>query len=239
MPRWGLVWCRMTSEAMGELEQSNSDEIVTAATSSASSPRRKRVLLVEEDPLARAFLLNRLRTEGMEVDVAWNGDLALQKLPGGQLDAIFLDLKHGEAHGVELIKAARRDPEFHDRPIYVCTNALPTSAAVRQAIKAGATKVFNRASNPVELIVASNFERSRAHTHRVHQENSRQTAGEPCVALHPPEVAGQMRGGKGPHRKMPGTLEQGAFGGNFCDDGHDAEHGTGSPGAAGISQGAV
>src|SRR5882762_10340348 len=104
---------------MGELEQSNGDAIIAAPSS--ASPRRKRVLLVEEDPLARAFLLNRLRMEGMEVDVAWNGDLALQKLPGGQLDAIFLDLKHAEAHGVELIKAARRDPEFGDRPIYVCT----------------------------------------------------------------------------------------------------------------------
>src|SRR5438876_4461487 len=138
---------------MGEPEQSLTYGDGNVAVSPSFGGKKKRVLLVEEDPLARAFLLSKLRMEGIDVDVAWNGKLALKKLPGGHLDAIFLDLLHSDVDGQELIAAARRDPEFGNRPIYVCTKGPATSA--RHRSKAGATKVFNRTSNSVESIVAA------------------------------------------------------------------------------------
>src|SRR6267143_608924 len=59
---------------MGEVEQSLRDGDVNVAVSPSFGGRKKRVLLVEEDPLARAFLLSKLRMEGIDVDVARTGD---------------------------------------------------------------------------------------------------------------------------------------------------------------------
>ncbi|HMC27448.1 MAG TPA: response regulator, partial [Verrucomicrobiae bacterium] len=140
---------------MPEPEQSLRDGDGSVAVSPSFGGKKKRVLLVEEDPLARAFLLSKLRMEGIDVDVAWNGKLALKKLPGGQLDAIFLDLLHSDVDGQELIAAARRDPEFGNRPIYVCTKGPASGTSARHRTNAKATKVFNRASNSVESIVAA------------------------------------------------------------------------------------
>src|SRR5437764_14745359 len=130
---------------MPEPEQSLRDGDGSVAVSPSFGGKKKRVLLVEEDPLARAFLLSKLRMEGIDVDVAWNGKLALKKLPGGQLDAIFLDLLHSDVDGLELVEAARRDPEFGNRPIYICTTGPATRTSVRHK-NAGGTKLFNRAS---------------------------------------------------------------------------------------------
>ena len=69
---------------MPEPEQSLRDGDGSVAVSPSFGGKKKRVLLVEEDPLARAFLLSKLRMEGIDVDVAWNGKLAIKKLPGGQ-----------------------------------------------------------------------------------------------------------------------------------------------------------
>src|SRR2546428_6408734 len=140
---------------MGEVEQSLRDGDADVAVSPSFGGKKKRVLLVEEDPLARAFLLSKLRMEGIDVDVAWNGKLALKKLPGGRLDAIFLDLLQSDVDGLELIAAARRDPEFGNRPIYVCTKGPATQNLARQKGNARAMKFFSRASNSVESIVAA------------------------------------------------------------------------------------
>src|SRR5206468_1980712 len=50
--------------------------------------------------------------------------------------------------------AARRDPEFASRPIFVCTDAMVSSALARDADRAGATKIYNRKSAPIENILA-------------------------------------------------------------------------------------
>src|SRR5882762_147043 len=94
-------------------------EGANAPASSVPTIKRKRVLLIEDDPLTRLILLGKLRMAGLDVDVAANGNLALQKIPSGHLDGIVLDVMQSDVQGVEIIKAARRDPQFADRPIYV------------------------------------------------------------------------------------------------------------------------
>ena len=100
----------------------------TVAT--AFSPRRrgKRVLLIEDEPLTRAILLTQLRLAGLDVEVAATGGLALKKIPGGQLDAMVLELALPDMPGPDVIEEARRDPEFAGRPVFVYTSAPPGSA---------------------------------------------------------------------------------------------------------------
>jgi len=123
----------------------------------ASDGKRKRVLLIEDEPSTRLVLLQKLRSTGFDVDVAVNGKVALEKIHTGHPDAIFMDLllPRGKGlKGVDVIKAARREPDFADRPIYVCTSAALMNVWTRRGTKAGATKVFDRASTPIDAIVA-------------------------------------------------------------------------------------
>src|SRR5262245_31878644 len=116
--------------------------------------RKKRILLIEDDPATRLVLLNKLRTAGFDVDVAIDGRLGIEKLRNSQFDAIFMDLLLPNVKGVEVIKIARRHPGFGKRPIYVCTSAANMSAWTRRATKAGATRVFDRATTPIDTTVA-------------------------------------------------------------------------------------
>ena len=129
-----------------------------AADAGPSDVKRKRVLLIEDEPSTRLVLLQKLRSTGFDVDVAINGKVALEKIRTGRPDAIFMDLllPRGKGlKGVDVIKAARRDPEFAGRPIYVCTSAALMNVWTRRGTKAGATKVFDRASTPIDAIVAA------------------------------------------------------------------------------------
>jgi CheY-like chemotaxis protein len=141
------------SHRMSDQDKDSKDDRQGVAEGPPSA-RRKRVLLVEDEPLTRLIILNKLRLAGFDVDVAWNGCLALEKLSSGHPDAIFLDLMLPDIKGVEVIKEARQDPVFANRPIFVCTAAARMSVWSRRATDAGATKVFNKASTPVDQIVA-------------------------------------------------------------------------------------
>src|SRR6266567_2546509 len=139
---------------MSKLEQSLGNGQTEAAVSSLPNTKAMRVLLIEDEPLTRLLLLQKLRTAGLEVDFAPNGRIALEKLRSGRPDAIFMDLLLPYVKGEGVIKQARREPVFADRPIYVCTSAALMDAWTRRGIKAGATKVFNKASTPIDQIIA-------------------------------------------------------------------------------------
>ena len=139
---------------MSEKDKSQTSGAAASGTPVVPSPRKKRILLVEDEPLTRLILLSKFRLAGLDVDVAWNGTLALEKLRAHQPDAMFLDLMLPDIKGVDVIKEARQDKVFSTRPIYVCTNAALMSVWSRRAFKAGATKVFNKGSTPVNDIVA-------------------------------------------------------------------------------------
>jgi PAS domain S-box-containing protein len=144
----------MSFAKMSDQGQPHSDAEANLAVTSSPDGSRKRVLLIEDEHATRLVLLTKLRMAGFDVDVAPNGSVALDKLRRGHPDAIFMDLLLSDLKGVDVIKEARRDPKFGSRPIYVCISADRMSAWTRRGTKAGATKVFDRASTPVDAIVA-------------------------------------------------------------------------------------
>src|SRR6516165_886547 len=95
-------------------------------------PPRKRILLAEGDGFTRLVLLFRLRLAGFRVDFTSNGILAQEKLRERHPDALLVELKLRGLSGLELIKAARADPQFGGRPIYVFTNVDDMYRATRK-----------------------------------------------------------------------------------------------------------
>jgi PAS domain S-box-containing protein len=124
------------------------------AEAAAPEIKKKRLLLVEDDAPTRLALMRMLRQAGFDVDVAVNGALALEKVRKNCPDALFMDLLLPEVKGVDVIKEARRHPQFGGRPIFVCASAARMGAWSHRALKAGATKVFDRATMPIDAIVA-------------------------------------------------------------------------------------
>jgi len=72
------------------------------------SMRPFRILVVDDEVVARTNLEYVLRKEGYEVAAAENGAEALEKLDVGEFDLLLTDLKMDKVDGIELLKRAKK-----------------------------------------------------------------------------------------------------------------------------------
>ncbi len=81
-------------------------------------------LVVEDDPVSRAFLQRMLEKQGLAVTVADNGRSALDLLMKTPVDCIFMDIQMPVMDGVQATRTIRTAPEFThlaDVPIVALT----------------------------------------------------------------------------------------------------------------------
>jgi two-component system copper resistance phosphate regulon response regulator CusR len=67
-----------------------------------------KILYVEDDPEAQAFVSRALRESGFVVDTAGDGEAGLELAPAGAYDALILDVKLPGMSGFELLRRLRR-----------------------------------------------------------------------------------------------------------------------------------
>ncbi len=127
---------------------------------------RKRILLVEDHSRTRFILLNQLNKAGLDVELASNGPMALKKISEMRVDAVILDLMIPGIKGVDLIKEVRKKKGLGEIPIFVCTSAVRMDVWRKRGTKAGATKIYDKASTPVETIVAEVVTHLKGETRR-------------------------------------------------------------------------
>jgi CheY-like chemotaxis protein len=106
------------------------------------------ILILDDDASIRVLYEEELRDEGYDV-VSENGeadidDLVLQKRP----DLILLDLKLGEASGLDVLKKLRK--ENGTMPVILCTAYTISS---QQAVAMGADDVVSKSSDLSDLKV--------------------------------------------------------------------------------------
>jgi len=133
-------------------ETLSTPEVVESVGAKAES-KRKRILLVEGDGFTRLVLLLRLRLAGFAVDFTSNGVLGLGKIRSCNPDILLVELKLCGLSGLQLIKAARAEPTFGDRPIFVYTHTDRISRSARKELGVLASKVFNKNSITREDLV--------------------------------------------------------------------------------------
>lgn len=96
------------------------------------------VLVADDDPILREFAMVHLATPTVEVEVAEDGLVALERLNQGGIDIALVDLDMPRLDGFELIERIRWDEQLKHLPIVVVTGR-EDMVAVDRAFALGAT----------------------------------------------------------------------------------------------------
>ena len=116
-----------------------------------------RLLLVEDNEINREFATELLRSEGIEVDEAVNGQEALERVQGGNYDAVLMDIQMPVMDGLEAarrIRALAGTPggeRFASLPIIAMT-ALAMAQDVEQSRLAGMDDHVTKPIAPERLL---------------------------------------------------------------------------------------
>lgn len=82
---------------------------------------KKRVLVVDDEPDFAGIVQSNLKKAGYEVEVAYDGVEALEKVKANPPDAIVLDVMMPEKDGYEVCAELKKDEKLQDIPIVMLT----------------------------------------------------------------------------------------------------------------------
>ena len=82
---------------------------------------KKRILVVDDEPDFASIVQANLRKEGFEVEVAYDGVEAMEKIKKAPYDAIVLDVMMPEKDGYEVCSELKSDEKYCDIPIIMLT----------------------------------------------------------------------------------------------------------------------
>jgi signal transduction histidine kinase/DNA-binding response OmpR family regulator/HPt (histidine-containing phosphotransfer) domain-containing protein len=112
--------------------------------------RDARVLLVEDNELNREVALGLLEDAHMSIDLAENGEVAVQKVGEKKYDIVLMDMQMPVMDGIMATKAIRSDPRLCTLPIVAMT-ANVMAADRENCIKAGMNDHVAKPIDPDEL----------------------------------------------------------------------------------------
>lgn len=82
---------------------------------------KKRILVVDDEPDFASIVQANLKKEGYEVEVAYDGVEAMEKIKKTAYDAIVLDVMMPEKDGYEVCAELKSDEKYRDIPIVMLT----------------------------------------------------------------------------------------------------------------------
>jgi CheY-like chemotaxis protein len=112
------------------------------------------VLIVDDHPISRRLPASVLRQQGWTVDIAADGDAALDKLAVANFDAVLLDLSMPGLSGFEVCRRIREDQSLQHLRVIAYT-ALETIEDLLRA--AGFNGMLRKPITPDKLLAALQF----------------------------------------------------------------------------------
>lgn len=97
----------------------------------------KSILLVDDDLTLREMYAERLKAEGFSVEMAKDGEEALQKATELRPNVILLDVMMPKMNGLDVLKQLRSQPDTQNTPVIVLT-ALIQDREKMESITRGA-----------------------------------------------------------------------------------------------------
>ncbi len=102
-----------------------------------------KILLIEDDTFFREFYAAKLKEEGMEIEIASDGEEGLDKAAKVKPDVILLDIIMPKKDGFEVLQAMSLNPALKKIPVIVFST-LGQESDVEKAKKLGATDYINK-----------------------------------------------------------------------------------------------
>lgn len=113
------------------------------------------ILLVEDDKTNQAVAKKILSSFGLDIDMADNGAIALNKLQNKKYDLILMDIMMPVMNGYDTTKAIRSNKQWEKIPIVALTACLVKNAE-EQCIKCGMNDYLEKPIDPEKLLTTIN-----------------------------------------------------------------------------------
>lgn len=152
-----------------------------------------RILIAEDDPRTRELLAETLFIEGYEVEIAPNGEVALERVMHSHPDVILLDRKLPLKSGDEVLASIRGTPSCRTMAVFILSG-LADAADRAALLRAGADDYLSKPFTPREVAarIEALLRRSRSPLLSAFEERTflqmtqeMNIAREICERLHP------------------------------------------------------
>ncbi|MFM7319983.1 MAG: response regulator transcription factor [Armatimonadota bacterium] len=110
-----------------------------------------RILVVDDEPNIVRLIQVNLERQGYQVDIANNGQQALERIRAAKPDLLVSDVMMPEMDGFELLSNIRRDPALEMLPVIMLT-AKAQDRDVMEGYTRGADMYLTKPFNPIELV---------------------------------------------------------------------------------------
>src|ERR1043166_1309632 len=101
----------------------------------------KKIVVVDDQPVLANIYRTKFAAEGFHVDVATDGEAALEVIQRAKPDLVLLDLMLPKIKGVDVLRTLRANPSFKALPVLVFSSSAQPSL-MEEAWAAGATIVL-------------------------------------------------------------------------------------------------
>lgn len=110
------------------------------------------ILIVEDEEFLIQALKDNLVAENYSVDVAKDGEEAVEKIGKKKPDIVLLDLLMPKKDGFYVLEEVKKNPEWKLIPIIVLSN-LGGDAEIKKALEMGADDYFVKSQHPIEEVI--------------------------------------------------------------------------------------
>jgi DNA-binding response OmpR family regulator len=110
------------------------------------------ILIVEDKDFLVRTLKDNLIAEGYSVNVARNGEEAVDRIKKSKPSLILLDILMPKKDGFYVLEEVKRNSDWKLIPIIVLSN-LGEDESIKKALEAGADDYFVKSQHPIQEIV--------------------------------------------------------------------------------------
>ncbi len=110
------------------------------------------ILIIEDEDFLIRALEDNLTAEGYTVDIAKNGEEAVEKIEKKKPDLILLDILMPKRDGYYVLEATKKNPKWKLIPVIVLSN-LGEDTAIKRALEMGADDYFVKSQHPIEEVI--------------------------------------------------------------------------------------
>jgi CheY-like chemotaxis protein len=112
----------------------------------------KKILIVEDDAFLRDVYADTLKGEGFTIEIAVDGEDALNKIKAGGWDLVLLDIRLPKMSGFEVIDALKKDPDYKMTIPFVFLTNLDNDSDIKRALEVGSGYLIKSQITPGDLI---------------------------------------------------------------------------------------